>query len=106
MWPETDHFNYNCVVTNEQGQTRKVYANWLHNNHLDSWKDWRCNAGHTRFYIDKHFDIYSGECRNDLLGNILQDWQIKTDSVCHQTTCTGCTDDLITKKFLPNDRQQ
>jgi len=106
LWPEHDHPNYNCVITNRDGQQRRIYSNWLHNNQLDNWQGWQCDAGHKRFYIDKNFDIYSGECRNDLLGNVLQDWNLKTDTVCQHPTCTGCTDDLSTKKFDINNRQQ
>lgn len=92
------HTNYNCRVTDEQGQEHLVYANWLHNQGLDTWQGWRCDAGHTRFYIDKNFDIWSGECKNNHLGNVLTEWCPQQGTVCKQATCTGCTDDLITKK--------
>jgi hypothetical protein len=93
------HENYNCRVTDEQGQEHLVYANWIHNERLDTWQGYRCDAGHTRFYIDKNFDAWSGECKNNYLGNVLDTWSSKPDTVCKQTTCTGCTDDLITKKY-------
>ena len=93
------HENYNCRVTDDQGQVHLVYANWMHNEGLDTWQGYHCDAGNTRFYIDKNFDAWSGECKNNYLGNVLQDWNIKTDTVCKRTTCTGCTDDLITRKY-------
>jgi hypothetical protein len=93
------HYNYNCRATDQDGQEHLVYANWLHNEGLDKWQGYCCDAGHTRFYIDKNFDVWSGECKNNYLGNVIQDWNIKTDTVCTQATCTGCTDDLITKKY-------
>jgi hypothetical protein len=93
-----NHSNYNCEITLDTGEQYQVYANWIHNNDLDHWQGWHCDAGHTRFYIDKRFDIWSGECQNDYLGNVLGEWSIKTDTVCQQPTCTGCTDDLITEK--------
>ena len=99
MLPDQDHSNYNCVVTDQSGQQRRLYANWLHNNNMDHWQGWHCDAGHTRFYIDKNANIYSGECQHDLLGNLLQDWQPKTNTVCQKLRCTGCTDDLLTKKY-------
>lgn len=95
------HSNYNCKITTDSGETHLVYANWMHNEGLDSWQGWRCDSGHTRFHIDKNFEIWGGECFNDHLGNILGDWNIKTDSVCTKLTCTGCTDDLITNKYKP-----
>lgn len=93
-----NHPNYNCKITLDSGKEQLVYANWIHNQSLDQWQGWSCNAGHTRFYIDKYFDIWSGECRNDCLGNVLDKWRIQTDTVCKQETCTGCADDLIAKK--------
>lgn len=93
-----NHENYNCVVALDDGTEYRVYANWLHNNQLDTWQGWSCSAGHTRFMIDKNFDIWSGECQHDRLGNALTGWEIKTDTRCRNQTCTGCTDDLITEK--------
>jgi hypothetical protein len=93
-----NHSNYNCKITLDNGEQYVVYANWIHNQDLDHWQGYRCSGGNTRFYIDNNFDIWSGVCENDCLGNVLGDWEIKTDTVCHQTTCNGCTDDLITEK--------
>lgn len=99
MLPNTDHENYNCVVTDELGRARKLYANWLHNNNLDHWQGWRCDAGATRFYIDENFNIWSGECKNQSLGNVLKTWDRVPESHCQRPRCTGCTDDLVTKKY-------
>lgn len=93
------HQNYNCRITDDQGQEHLVYANWMHNEKFDCWQGYKCDVGHTRFYIDKNFNVWSGECKNEHLGHVLEDWSIKTDSVCKQITCTGCTDDLITRKY-------
>ena len=101
MLPDKDHDNYNCVVTTDTGVERKVYANWMRNNDLDNWQGWRCAAGVTRFYINSNFDIWSGECENDLLGNVLTKWETKNDTVCQQKHCTGSTDDLIATKYRP-----
>lgn len=93
-----NHPNYNCKIITDTGKEYQVYANWIHNNDLDHWQGWICDAGKTRFYIDKNFDIWSGECQNNHLGNALTKWEPKVDTICQQATCTGCTDDLITKK--------
>ena len=98
------HQNYNCRATDEQGQEHLVYANWMHNQGLTAWHGYRCDVGRTRFYIDKNFDIWAGECKNTYLGNVLSDWSPKTDTMCQQKTCTGCTDDLMTTKYQ-NDIQ-
>jgi hypothetical protein len=97
-----DHPNYNCRITTDTGKTHLVYANWMHNQGLDHWQGWRCDSGHTRFHIDKNFEIWGGECRNDHLGSVLGDWNIKPNSVCARETCTGCTDDLIAPKHRPS----
>lgn len=93
-----NHKNYNCKVTTESGEEYRVYANWLHNEKLDQWQGWQCNAGHTRLYIDKNFDVWSGECKNNYLGNAIDNWELKFNTTCNQPTCTGCTDDLMTTK--------
>jgi hypothetical protein len=94
------HDNYNCKITTEDGQEHLVYANWIYNEGLDNWKGYRCDAGHTRFNIDKNFDIWSGQCKNDYLGNLLTDWSLKIDTICFRDRCAACTDDLLTKKYI------
>jgi hypothetical protein len=98
LLPEYDHPNYNCIVEDNNGVQRKIYANWLHNNNHDYWQGWDCNAGVTRFYIDKNLEIWDGECKNKLLGNVLENWDPLQHNNCLRERCTGCTDDLMTKK--------
>ena len=95
-----NHKNYNCQITTEKGQQYLVFASWIRNEGLDNWKGYRCDAGHTRFSIDKNFGIWSGECKNNYLGNVLNDWALKTDTVCLRERCGGCTNDLMTKKYI------
>lgn len=95
---DLDHENYNCRVIYEDGQQQLIYANWLHNQGLDHWTGWQCQAGSRRLHIDKDFQVYSGECRNDYLGSALTGIVLLEKTVCKQTTCTGCTDDLLVTK--------
>jgi hypothetical protein len=97
-----NHKNYNCKITLDNGEEYLVYANWIHNNDLDHWKGWYCSAGTKRFYVDKNFDIWAGECKNEHLGNLLNDWDLSQDSECRRETCIGCTDDLLTEKHKKN----
>jgi hypothetical protein len=92
-----NHSNYNCRVLTEDGQEYLLYANWLHNNQFNHWKDWQCNAGVTRLYIDKDLNVHSGECENDLLGTVF-DFELLNSNICKRDRCTGCTDDLIVPK--------
>ena len=100
-----NHTNYNCQVTTETGEEYLVYANWLHNNDLDHWKGWNCDAGATRLLVDKNLNVYSGECKNDYLGTT-DSFDILDGAVCKQETCTGCTDDLIVAKTLSTINSQ
>lgn len=93
-----NHPNYNCKITLDSGEQFRVYANWIHNQDLDKFQGWSCEAGHTRFYIDKEFNIWDGECKNSLLGSVVEEWEPKINNICQRTACTGCTDDLLTKK--------
>ena len=95
----SNHENYNCRILLDDGQEYLVYANWLHNEHLDNWKGWSCDAGKTRFYIDANLDVYGGECQNDYLGNAIDGINILDNgTTCKQDRCNGCTDDLAVAK--------
>ena len=94
-----NHANYNCKITLDSGQEYKVYANWIHNEKQDNFQGWQCDAGLTRFAIDKNFDIWDGRCKNTRLGNVLDEWNTLDQNICKQPTCTGCTDDLLAKKY-------
>ena len=96
----SNQFNYNCKVTLDTNEVYLVDANWLHNTKKDYWKGWHCDAGATRILIDNNLDVYSGQCRNDYLGNIKTGWKLLNSSAtCKQERCTGCADDLMVKKF-------
>ena len=91
---------YNCKIELNNGETYLIQANTLHNQKLDYWKDWQCYTGIDRLYIDNDRTVYNGECLTTKLGKLDGDWEImKTPVVCPLDRCTGCTDDLLTKKF-------
>lgn len=98
-----NHPNYNCKITTDTGEEYHIYANWMHNENLDHWKGYQCDAGYKRFYLDKNFDVWSGECENDYLGNALGEWTIKQDTICKKEICGSCTDDLIVGKQKIDD---
>lgn len=90
--------NYNCRVTTDSGEEFLIYVNWLHNNYMDSWSGWSCQAGAKRLLIDKDLKIYGGECKNDFLGTT-DSFDLLDSTICQQKTCTGCTDDLMVEKY-------
>lgn len=95
----SNHTNYNCRVTTDSGEEFLLYANWLHNNDVDHWQGWHCQAGTKRLHIDKNLAVYSGECLNDSLGSALTDFKLLANgTVCNRSRCTGCTDDLLVEK--------
>lgn len=97
-----NHPNYNCEITTESGKTYLVYANWLHNEKLDTWQEWQCEAGSTRLYVDKNLNVWNGECKNDDLGHALNGFEILKHTICKRNRCTGCTDDLTVTKRKVN----
>jgi hypothetical protein len=97
-----NHPNYNCEIHTSNGQTYKIYANWLHNQQLDHWQGWECHAGATRLYVDKNLEVWSGECQNDHLGHAVTGFEILEKTTCERSRCTGCTDDLVVEKKKVN----
>jgi hypothetical protein len=99
-----NHSNYNCEIETDSGQTYRVFANWMHNQHLDAWQGWQCEAGASRLYIDKNLNVWSGECKNDILGHALDGFEVLEHTICKRSTCTGCTDDLaVIKRKIDHD---
>jgi hypothetical protein len=98
-----DQENHNCKVFFEDGTSAKVYANWIHNNNLDQWQGWYCAAGADRILITEDLDVYSGECKNDYLGNLNLEWNLIENPICKRERCSGCTDDLLMEKSKHND---
>ena len=94
-----NHQYYNCEIELSDGSTYKVNANWLHNNNLDHWQGWECDAGYHMIEIDKDFNVYSAHCQNEKLGNVFDEWYIfDKPSTCLRARCTGCTEDLLIAK--------
>ena len=100
------HEYYNCEVILDNSRHYRIEGNWLHNNQLDQWYGWECEAGYTRLYIDTDDQVYGGQCLNDHLGNLNEQWSLLPKAtVCKQQRCTGCTDDLIVSKRKVNDER-
>jgi hypothetical protein len=94
-----DHQYYNCEITLSDNTKYRVDANWIHNQNLDHWQDWECDAGFNRIVIEADLSVYSGECFNDYLGNLKTKWTLLDQpTICQKSRCTGCTDDLLQRK--------
>lgn len=91
--------NYNCRVTLDNNEEYLVYSNWLASEDNHHFKDWSCDAGRTRFFIDSEFNVYSCESgRNDHLGHIDNFEVLSNGTKCKLDICPYCTDDLATYK--------
>ena len=99
----SDQYNYNCKIILDNGKSINVFADWLHNENLDHWKGWSCNAGVTRLSITENFDVYSARCNNNYLGNLKTGWNLLEKNICKQERCNSCTDDLLIEKSKSND---
>ena len=94
-----NHQYYNCEITLSTGEKHLIASNWMHNNQLDHWQGWDCDVGLRRLDVDKNFDVWSGQCHNDYLGNLKTEWTpLAEPTICKQQRCTGCTDDLLMAK--------
>lgn len=73
----------------------------MHNQKIDNFKGWRCDAGVTRISIDQEGQVRCGECANTDLGNLNTGWELLEESaaICKRDRCGGCADDLMTKKY-------
>jgi len=98
---------YNCEIELDTGETFRVSSNWIHNNNLDSWLGWSCDAGYKKLDIDKDFNIYSAVCKNDRLGNLFDRWHVlDAPTQCRKARCSECADDLsIGKRHIPGSNQ-
>ena len=94
-----NHPNYNCEIKTDTGKTYKVFANWMHNHDLDHWQGWHCDSGSTRLYVDKDLNVFNAECSVLHLGHALDGFEPVEKTICTRSQCTGCTDDLATKKY-------
>jgi hypothetical protein len=97
----TQDKNCNVEVELQDGNKINVFANQLFDKELHHWKGWECNAGMDGIYIFDDFTVYSGNCKNDLLGNLFDDnfKLFNKPTICKRETCTSCTSDLYMTKL-------
>jgi len=90
---------HDCELTLSNGRKHRVFGSWIHNQNLDYWQGWECSAGKERLFIDENLNVYSGECQNDYLGNLTEQWNpLANNTTCKKVRCSGCNDDLIVSK--------
>lgn len=93
--------NYNAIAYYSDGSNVRVYGQQLHNSDVDYWKGWRCDAGFNRIFVFPDGSVYGGECRNDYLGNLNDQFNIlDQQTICQRDRCSSCTSDLILAKNI------
>lgn len=94
-----NHTNYNCKIELDNGEVFSVYSQWLCNQQLFYWKNWECNAGFKRMYINANEEVFGGICQNEKLGDLKSGWELLTGpTICQQDHCSPNTDDLVVFK--------
>jgi MoaA/NifB/PqqE/SkfB family radical SAM enzyme len=96
----TKDYHCNAVVELKDGSKIEVFANQLYDKGLHYWEGWYCNAGVTSIYIDNNFEVYSGNCKNDKMGNLFDEnfSFLKEQTICKRKLCTACSSDLYAGK--------
>ena len=91
-----------CTVVLKDGTEIDIESWELWRNNLHHFKGWTCAAGSDTIIIESDFQVWSGVCRNDNLGNLLDDnfSLLKEMTICTKNQCTTCTSDLNNSKKL------
>lgn len=91
-----------CTVVLKDGTEIDIESWELWRNNLHYFKGWTCAAGSDSIIIESDFQVWSGVCRNDNLGNLLDDnfSLFKEPTICTTNQCTACISDLTNSKKL------
>jgi len=97
----TKDINCNAILELANGETIEIFADNLVQKNLNHFKGWQCNAGVERIYIESDFTVYSGQCKNNILGNLFdENFSLIEDYVlCEQNSC-DCAGDIYTTKAV------
>lgn len=89
-----------CTVVLKDGTEIDVSSWELWRNNLHNFKGWQCNAGSDTIIIESNFEVWSGVCRNDNLGNLLDEnfSLLQSPTICTKNHCTTCMSDLNNSK--------
>lgn len=88
------------TVVLKDGTTIDVNLMDLFRKDLHHFKGWTCTAGTDGILVESDFQVWSGVCRNDNLGNLFDDNfnLLQSPTVCTKDQCTTCPTDLINAK--------
>jgi len=96
-----DH-DYNCLITDTEGQQYYVSGTSLYNNHLIKWKGWKCSSGINSIYINAKMEIFGAKCCNDKLGSLSEGIELLSEyTTCNQEQCRPCVVGLQADKYDP-----
>jgi hypothetical protein len=91
----------NATVTLKDNSTVDVAVSQLCEKDLNNFKGWYCAAGMDQIYINESLTVYSGQCYNDNMGNLMDEnfKLFDNPTICKQESCGSCTSDLYTRKI-------
>ena len=89
-----------CIVVLKDGATIEANSLDLFRKDLHHFKGWTCTAGTDSILIESDFQVWSGICRIDNLGNLFDDDfnLLQSPTVCTKDQCTTCENDLTNTK--------
>ena len=89
-----------CTVVLKDGTEIDVNSWDLFKKDLHYFKGWTCTAGTDSIIIESDFQVWSGVCRNNNLGNLFDNnfSLLQSLTVCTKDQCTTCPVDLTNTK--------
>lgn len=97
--------NSDCTVVLADGTEIDVESFEVWRNNLANFQGWTCSAGVDSIVVETDFQVWSGVCRNDNMGNLFDEnfSLLEKPTVCEKIQCTTCIADLINNKKMSKE---
>lgn len=101
----TESPNSDCTAILADGTEIDIESWDLWRNNIAYFQGWNCAAGMDSIVVESDFQVWSGVCRNDNLGNLMDEnfSLLKEPTVCVKNQCTTCIADLINDKKMSKE---
>lgn len=95
--PKEDLFWYRGFKLTKSNGREQIFSNcrkiFLEN--INRWKGWRCWGGIDSFFINQEGNIYIGQCRKGMFGNLDGEYDLPDEPfICPKDIC-NCSQDII-----------
>ena len=62
---------------------------------LNRWRGWKCWGGIDSFYIDYEMNLFVGQCKRGLIGNLKEEYDLPSAPfICDKDVC-NCSQDMM-----------